>query len=138
MDIARRVALALTVVAVLAACTGPPGDTPVVVTTGSPGAPAPSTAPVPTGVGEPTITADMVRTTESTILSAVDAGIQQDFQACKSRTQQGGDVSTCDGARPAGLAARKALVGCFARAEQAPTPADAISAIMACQVQVPH
>jgi hypothetical protein len=36
------------------------------------------------------------------------------------------------------MVARKALAECFARADQAPAPADSIAAIMRCQQQMPH
>jgi hypothetical protein len=80
----------------------------------------------------------MVHLTESTILQGIDSSIQGAFQTCKSKVQQGGDVSSCDSGKSASLEARKALVECFARADQASTPAESISAVMACQQQMPH
>jgi len=53
-------------------------------------------------------------------------------------TRVGCDTSSCEDGRNASLVARKALVACFARADQAPTPAESISAIMVCQQQMPH
>ena len=68
----------------------------------------------------------------------MDAAIEQGSESCKARVQPGVGTSSCDDGRNASLVARKALVECFARADQAPTPADSIAAIMRCQQQMPH
>jgi len=100
---------------------------------------APATSP-PGQTTQPSVvfTTEMVRVTETTILQGVDAAIEQGFASCKTRLQQGGDTSSCEDGRNASLVARKALVACFDRADQAPTPAGSITAIMVCQQQMPH
>ena len=105
---------------------------------GCSGAPAGSTTPGATAQPSVVITTEMVRLTETTILQGLDAAIEQGLQSCKARAPQGGDTSSCDDGRNASLIARKALVECFARADQAPTPAESISAIMVCQQQMPY
>jgi hypothetical protein len=123
--IGRRVFLVVAVLAALVGCSGPPG------TTASPGATAQPSA---------VITTEMVRVTQSTILQGLDTAIEGAFQTCKTSAQQGGDAAATDCAKgkTTSLAARKALVECFARADQAPTPAESISAVMVCQQQMPH
>jgi hypothetical protein len=125
MAMGRRIFLILAVFVAFSGCSGPPG------TTASPGATAEPSA---------VITTEMVRITESTILQGLDTAIDGAFQTCKTSAQQGADAAAIDCAkgRTTSLAARKALVECFARADQAPTPAEAISAIMVCQQQLPH
>jgi hypothetical protein len=120
-----RLLIVLAVFTVIAGCSGPPGTTA-----------SPSFSAAPTAV----ITIEMVRVTESTILQGLDGAIEGAFQTCKSSAQQGGDAAAtdCAKARTTSLEARKALVECFARADQASTPADSIAAIMRCEQQLPH
>jgi uncharacterized protein YceK len=132
IEIARRIVLAAAIAVLISGCSS--------VATGS-GTPAPSISAAPSAAADPSITAEMVKTAEQTILAGVDTAIDGAFEACKAKTQQDGNVfemSTCDGGKTASLAARKQLVECFARADQAPTPAESISAIMRCQEQLPH
>jgi hypothetical protein len=132
IDIARGIVLAAVVAVLLTGCSS--------AASGS-GAPAPSSSPDASAAADPTITAEMVKTAETTILAGVDTAIDGAFEACKAKTQQDGnvfDMATCDGGKAASLVARKQLVECFARAGQAPTPADSIAAIMRCQQQLPH
>lgn len=121
--IVLRPLLALAVIAALAGCSG---------------APAASTSPGATAQPSVVITTEMVRLTETTVLQGVDAAIEQGLQSCNTRVHPGGDSSSCEDGRSASLVARKALVECFARADQAPKPADSIAAIMVCQQQMPH
>jgi hypothetical protein len=124
VTIVRRVLTLLTVLAALSGCLGPPGST---------------TSPGDTAAPTAVITSEMVRITESTILQGLDSAIEDAFQTCKTGAQQGGDaaVSDCNKSKTTSLEARKALVACFARADQAPTPAESISAIMRCQLPSP-
>jgi hypothetical protein len=121
--IVLRPLLVLAVIAALVGCSG---------------APAASTSPAATAQPSVVITIEMVRLTETTILQGLDAAMEQGLQSCKARVQQGGDTSSCDAGRNASLVARKALTECFARADQAPTPAESISAIMVCQQRMPQ
>lgn len=122
-ELVLRPLLILAIVAALTACTG---------------APSASTSSGATAQPSVVITTEMVHLTETTILQGLDAAVEQGFQSCKTRAQPGVDTSRCDDGRDASLVARKALVACFARADQAPTPADSIAAIMVCQQQMPH
>ena len=139
MDIVRRVVLGLVVAALVTGCSTDTGGLPTNPASFPPATLVPAATATPPAQPGSSITASMVQTAERLILAAVDSGIEQTFQTCKTRVEQGGggDLPGCETVRTASLAFRKALVECFARAEGATTPEEVLSAVMRCQLPSP-
>jgi len=140
MGIIQRVVLCLAIAITVAGCS-------TTDTNGLPTNPAsfPPSTLVPAATATPaaqpgsSVTTEMVQTAERLILAAVDSGIEQSFQTCKTGIEQGGgsDLTNCETQRKASLTFRKYLVQCFARAEGASTPDAILSAVMRCQLPNP-